>query len=139
MKLSIQVDADWLKKAQGFSQWPDVVKIRLADALVKSLDDLRVSAQYYMMSNFVNATGALENSLVVNPYASPWEGDLYTMSDYAFRREYGFAGKTDSLGRLYRDDFGIAYMHYALAEEVENIYLNYEDAIMLSFKDLGFY
>lgn len=136
MKLTVAYDAASMERARQIQFWPTALKIRLREALVASLSDLHLAAVSEMDTLFLNPSGELAGSLKESPY-SELEGDLYTLDPKAFRREYGFSGKTDRLGRYYANDPGISYMHLAVDDSYVYIQNNYELAIIKAFHDIG--
>lgn len=65
-------------------------------------------------TNWMNPTGTLDTSFTVlaRPYGAEAGSDL----PYSRRREFGFSGKTDRLGRYYAHDPGAFYMQKTLQD-----------------------
>lgn len=74
-------------------------------------------------------SGALHDS--IHPIvSSPTHGEVVSDLPYSRRREYGFSGMTDSLGRYFANDPGRFYMTDALAGNAAEIEQDFEYAIM---------
>ncbi|MGH7748879.1 MAG: hypothetical protein ACREQ5_29570 [Candidatus Dormibacteria bacterium] len=84
----------------------------LSKATSLSLDGIESAAQTYMWGTFINPTGPLEDAFEKS--IEDGIGVLANTSPYALRRNDGFSGMTDSLGRYYPSDPGIHYMEFAL-------------------------
>jgi hypothetical protein len=69
---------------------------------------LQAESQIYMWVKFNQPTGPLEESIEID-VPDAYTGIVYSESPYAWRREEGFSGKTDSLGRYYAKDPGIHF------------------------------
>lgn len=85
---------------------------QIEHALDLSMDGIISAAQAYMWATFINPTGPLEDA-----FEKTIEGTTGVISNsmpYAWRREEGFSGRTDVLGRYYPYDPGIHYMQFAL-------------------------
>jgi hypothetical protein len=125
-----------MRIAQRFVTWPLFFEPRMEWATTESLDDLRVEAQNWMEAHFMNPTGDLSDSLEME-VDSPFEGWMGTYSPYGRRRNWGFSGMTDSLGRYYPLDPGIAWAENAIANAFPHIQNNYELAAIQAFQDVG--
>ena len=103
----------------------------LLDATGKSLEAVQSYAVDYMESTFMNPTGELEGAFyqVIELVGSSIEGKLINPSAYAWRRDRGFSGMTDSLGRYFPYDPGIEYAETALAAEIPAIEHYFSDAV----------
>jgi hypothetical protein len=124
----LQFDPASVARIRKILEFDALLQVNFLEAMNTSLDWLEISAQARMWAEFQNPTGALEGAFEKTIYG--WdEGELANPSPYAFRREYGFSGMTDSLGRFYAYDPGIAYMHGAIVDEYDNIQLNFQVAL----------
>lgn len=86
--------------------------------------------------NWQNPTGALSDSIhFIQTSATYFEigSDL----PYANRREYGFSGMTDSLGRYYANDPGAYYMQTSLDNSLPEAAALYEAAIEAALVELA--
>lgn len=112
-----------------FLGMPFVFESAMTRAQEESADILISSMQGNMA--WENPTGALEASLASRPTGVPFETMVGPDTPYDRRREYGFSGMTDSLGRYYANDPGKPYVEPAFTENVEivgGIYSNELDA-----------
>src|SRR5260370_32190029 len=103
VSFSYTIDPNALAKIKQFAGWKSVLEVELLKAHKKGTESLQDAAKANM--NWKHPSGKLEGSLkprVENPYAS-WMG---TDLPYAKRRNYGFSGKSDSLGRYFAHDPG---------------------------------
>ena len=110
--------------------------VHMWDAGKASLEALEREAVDYMDARFINPTGALADSLERQMFSYD-EGHLATNMPYARRREWGFSGMTDSLGRYYPNDPGIGYMEAAIRLAAPDITTYYETAINQTVLDMG--
>lgn len=134
--LHIGFDPASAARAKNLLQFRAALDQRLLVAHKESLGYLETEAQTYMWSEFKDPQGPLENAFEQEVYG-PGLSELSNWSPYAFRRNYGFVGMTDSLGRFYRDDFGIAYMEYAIKESLDTIQNEFAYAVSMAFSDVG--
>ncbi len=134
--LSLGFDPASMARIKGIEAFNLTLQRRLRDAMAWSIDDLEQEATAYMWSEFQNPQGPLEDAFEQNVYG-PYKAELVNPSPYAYRRNYGFTGQTDSLGRFYRYDWGIGFMEYALKEQLSTIQENFQVAIDLAFIDVG--
>jgi hypothetical protein len=121
--ISLGFDADSIARMKAIAGWEVVFRGQLFIAMQDSLDALELAAQGIMQSEFKNPTGVLagnfDKSIPVSN-AEETVGMLSNDSPYAWRRDRGFVGMTDSLGRHYNDE-GIEYMEKALAQKQSSI------------------
>jgi phage gpG-like protein len=65
--------------------------------------------------NWKNPSGDLEDSIATDSSVpNNWTAIVGTSLPYGRRREFGFSGLTDSLGRYFKDDPGKPYLQPAL-------------------------
>jgi hypothetical protein len=88
---------------------------------------LVTSAQTKTWEVFANPTGRLAGSIYFY-VVSPVEMIVAVGVPYGARREYGFSGMTDALGRYYPYDPGKPYLQPALDEDVPLIQTVFEAA-----------
>lgn len=98
----------------------------LAEAM-QDVVDLLVQAERDAM-HWKHPTGRLEASMT-GLVDSPYQGQAGSDLPYARRREFGFSGMTDSLGRYYAYDPGAFYMTRALADHEQDIAVRFEQAV----------
>lgn len=101
------LDAASIAEIKGFAGW----QVILANELDKALD---IDAQMFNVAvvaaqRWKNPTGALEGSFYFFT-SDRMERTITTDSPYARRRNEGFSGMTDSLGRFYAHDPGAFFM-----------------------------
>lgn len=97
-------------KLQGVSQ---VLGAEMRKAMVDIQGNLMISAVSFM--HWKNPSGKLEQSIFKDSRViGNWQTIVGTKKPYASRREYGFSGMTDSLGRYYKDDPGQGFMESSL-------------------------
>lgn len=97
-------------KQNSLSYWTGV-------ALKDSLTEIKDATSSFATSQFKNPTGAMEDQFYGQ--VTSWDfpviaGIVANDSPYAARRDWGFSGMTDSLGRYYPDDPGIFFMEGVL-------------------------
>ena len=85
---------------------------------------------------FANPTGTLANTITAW-MPSNTEVDVEALVQYDRRREYGFTGMTDSLGRTYKFDPGKPYMHPALDDNRPIIEALMTDAVVAALGRLA--
>lgn len=104
-----------------FSQFDGILKKHLAIATGKSAGLIGDFQVQYMWANFHDPTGPLEDSVSVRmvseymAFIGPDPGEAASV--YAARRNWGFSGMTDILGRFFSYDPGIYYAE----ESIEDI------------------
>jgi len=104
-----------------------------------SLELLQNYAVDFMYANFMNAQGTLESAFVqtITPGMDEITGELANPESYANRREYGFSNRSDSLGRYFAVDEGIAYMETTLANNEQAVFDLFVEATKLKLATLG--
>lgn len=137
MKVSL-LSSD-LAKLRAFDGWQAVLQQYLFNATQDNIDDIEVYAQGYMYSTFKDPQGPLENNFTQDKAVSgrTVTGQLINDSPYAWRREEGFSGKTDSRGRFYQNDPGIHYMSETLLDKTPDIFTRYQQAISDALAELS--
>jgi hypothetical protein len=122
-KLNIEVDPVSLvefSRVQNAGMFQSSVQ----QALERSSVVLETTATGFMWDHFQNPTGELENSWVTG--VLDWnQAYLDNTADYARRRNFGFSGHTDALGRFYPVDEGIAWAENSIemaTPEIEGIF-----------------
>lgn len=97
-------------RLQGFSA---LLNSEITSALARSGQILVSAAEANTWRVFANPTGQLASSIYFY-VVSPSEVAVAVGVPYGARREYGFSGKTDSLGRFYANDPGKPYLQPAV-------------------------
>ena len=138
--ISVGFDAASMTKIDLLLGWVSsfrgTYEMFLEQAGLESLQALHLSAENYMWTTFMNPTGPLEDSLQ-EQMETPYRGWMGSDSPYARRRNWGFSGMTDSLGRYYPDDPGIEYMEYAITDMTPEITGYYIKAINSALVFMG--
>lgn len=112
IELTASLDAASMANVEKLLEFDSLFEPAIHTAIDLSMDGIIAAAQTYMWATFINPTGPLENAFEKNI-----EGEIGIISNptiYAQRRNDGFSGQTDSLGRYYPYDPGIHYMEFAL-------------------------
>lgn len=137
IKLSITSNA--LGVVGQLAGFQAVLASHLLEAEKLSLDAVQNEAVNYMFSTFQAPTGQLEGAFyqVIEEGIGSIEGQLINPESYAWRRERGFSGMTDSLGRFFPDDPGIAYMEHSLDDQIPTIEQYFSDALDATITEMG--
>jgi hypothetical protein len=139
--MKIKVTVPQLAELRQFDNWKDTLQKYLIDATHDGLGDLEIYTQNYMYATFINPeAGTLETNFTqdVEETGNGVKGYLINDSPYAWRREQGFSGKTDSLGRFYPNDPGIAYMANTVLMKDDDMVLIYERAVSDALDELAY-
>jgi hypothetical protein len=134
--INVAFDAASLRSVERFAEFQGFFDMRLYEAGEASLEALNREAYSYMWATFQNPTGPLEDSLGFE-METPYQGWMGSDSAYARRRNWGFSGMTDALGRYYANDPGIEYMEHAIEAATPDITGYYKTAINQTVLDLG--
>ena len=88
-------------------------------------------------TSFANPTGTLMRG-ITGYVETPWRGivGVGQQVPYARRREYGFSGMTDALGRTYTDDPGAMYLHQGLENSRTFIRSAFFGATQLAIREM---
>lgn len=139
--MKIKVTVPQLAELRQFDGWGAVLQKYLWNATHDGLDDLQIYTQNYMYATFINAeAGTLESNFTQDTSVSgrTIKGYLINDSPYAWRREEGFSGKTDSRGAFYPSDPGIAYMANTVLMKDDDMVLIYERAVSDALDELAY-
>lgn len=119
--LSLSLDPDSLKIISDFqnSNFRPLLESNLTYAMNYAVSTLMDSMRSNMDAGFMNPTGALEDSMT--PNVTPYLSTITMGEPYDWRREEGFSGMTDSLGRFYPNDPGIHYAAKAMSKNKTTI------------------
>jgi hypothetical protein len=138
--LSVIVDPAVLARAQSMQNWQPTLQAELAPAIDVSLQNMATSAIGFCYANFMNPGGALESNFTTQGpmiQGNAVLGYLVNDSPYAWRREFGFSGMTDRLGRYYANDPGIAYMENTLMADMSMALQNVQAAVQAALAKVG--
>lgn len=86
--------------------------------------------------DWMQPTGALEDSMQIMSQ-SPYELEVGSPLPYSRRREFGFSGMVDSLGRYYPHDPGAYYLEAAAYQEGQNVLVLIEEAAQRAWARIG--
>ncbi len=86
-----------------------------------------IVAQLPSNMHWKKPTGALAGSFSVRPHTGGAEGG--TDLPYGRRREFGFSGRTDSLGRYYANDPGAFYIQTTITQLGDKVLEPYIEAL----------
>lgn len=110
--------------ARTMQNWPPVLEKHVMQAMKFSIMGLQSDAQ----SKAPYLSGALQDS--IQPYYfSAFKAMVYSDLPYSWRREEGFSGMTDSLGRYYPNDPGAHYMRKSLSRNKRIIKAAFESEV----------
>lgn len=137
MNISILMDARSMATIGKLKDWQPAT--RYYNAMSDSLAGIENTVTNYMYATFKNPQGDLEGAWqqTITPGKGGIEGALANPLPYAWRRDRGFSGRTDSLGRYFANDPGIEYAEYALDAETPNVLARFLQATHDSLNDLG--
>lgn len=118
--LSISFDQQSMKEIVAFAGFGTLLSEEVQAALKQAGDLITQAAVANTWEVFANPTGALASTLGV-VVDSPFEIIVGSSSPYAARREYGFSGQTDSLGRYFANDPAKPYLQPALDDNQQAV------------------
>lgn len=136
MNISILMDSASLAKLEKMAGWHPGTEFHTA--MEDSLGLLQNEAVNFMFATFKDPQGDLEGAFIqtITPEAQGIEGKLENPLAYAWRREKGFSGMTDAIGRYYALDEGIAYMLHSLTTQKAAIKQRWYDAVQATLSSL---
>jgi len=100
-------------------------------ALMESAVAIEQAAQANTWAVFANPTGELADSIHAI-LLGPTEAAVEVGVPYGMRREYGFSGMTDSLGRYYAYDPGKPYMQPAADDSHDAVATFFTEAVYIA-------
>lgn len=109
MNFSASFDPASLKQIAALAGLNILLTPEVQAAMSQGGDLFIAGMQAEMAAKFKNPTGTLAGSLQ-KIITSPFEIQVGSPLPYAWRRDQGFSGMTDRLGRYYPHDPGIAYV-----------------------------
>lgn len=134
--LSVGFDEASLGAIAHMAQFSVFLESEIAPTLQKIGDDIAYDAIVNTWAVFANPTGELASTI----QAIPTDGmsiSIGSDSPYAARREFGFTGMTDSLGRTFTNDPGKPYLEPALTANEDKIMQAMGLAIAEGFAQMG--
>ena len=126
--LNVVLDDASILAAARMANFETLLYPNLTIAMGESLDDIEFHAQEWMYGHFMNPLGPLEEAFTKHVYGG-YSAELWNDLPYAQRRNYGFSGMYDSLGRFYPYDPGIAWAENAVANSYYDVDLNFKVAV----------
>ena len=118
--LRVALDPATLVMLSHMADWEARAIPNFVLAMGRTVDIVEGEAQAWMWSHFINPTGRLENDFTKDVFG-PYDAELVNMSLYGQRRNYGFSGMTDALGRYYPSDPGIEWAENAIANSYPKV------------------
>ena len=113
VSINLGFDAASLERLSRLTEFDMMLALFFGEAMATSLDELEAASQAMMAAGFKNPTGVLETAFRKR-VSNPFRAILGNYLPYAQRRNYGFSGMTDSLGRFYPHDPGIEWAEGAV-------------------------
>ena len=107
----------------------------LADEMAAAMTDIEIMLVDDVMGSmhWQNPTGDLEDSILTDSSSSTWSAKIGSALPYTQRRERGFSGMTDSLGRYYPDDPGAFFLEDTLDADTDYINQRIQQAVQAMF------
>lgn len=127
--LTLSLDPDSLQIISDFqnSNFKPLLESNLTTAMNYAVSTVMDSMRSNMDAGFMNPQGPLEDSMT--PNVTPYLSTITMGEPYDWRREEGFSGMTDSLGRFYPNDPGIHYASKTLSQNKTTISDAFSNAI----------
>lgn len=133
---SLGFDPGSLQELVRLGGFKALLSPEITSALTQAGIILVQTAQLNTWQVFTNPTGALADT--IHFYVqSPSQVVLMVDSPYGRRREWGFSGMTDSLGRYYANDPGKPYVAPALNQQQQEIMKLIEQAVRKTLQKVG--
>lgn len=133
---SFSFDSASLQAIRGITGFSAFLDPAMLIGMQAAVDLLQADARSYMYATFQNPQGALEDA-VDKDVPDSYTGTVFNESPYAWRREEGFSGMTDSLGRFYPNDPGIHYFATTLAQDTPQLEAIFAGAVTSAASQLG--
>ena len=114
--MQFSYDPFTLRELDALAMLPEDMRIETDAALFEGAKIFAQQAIDNTWAGFKNPTGELAGGIVA---IMEGQGSAIVISEvaYAWRREEGFSGRTDSLGRYFPHDPGIHYMQNAFDDK----------------------
>lgn len=100
-EINAHMDLASLDRLHAFENYVVYLEPALLNSMDIGISMLQAAATDYMYAVFINPTGPTENDSWEVDVQGPYLAILGNTAPQAQRLEYGFSGKTDSLGRTY--------------------------------------
>lgn len=136
--MQIRLSTNASEVSDKLMTFPAILHGQLFDAVGRGLDAMQQYAVDYMYANFKNPQGPLESAFyqVIEDTGDGVKGELINPESYAWRREKGFVGQYDSLGRGPFSDVGIAYMEHTVEDQTSVIVGIFTDSVGQAFAEI---
>lgn len=118
------------------AQFSTFLDNEIAPTLQKIGEDIAYDAITNTWAVFANPSGKLASTIQAIP-VDAMSIEVGSDSPYAARREFGFSGMTDSLGRTFENDPGKPYLEPALTANEDKIMQAMGAAMAEAFAQLG--
>jgi hypothetical protein len=133
-EFSLSFSPESIAEIARFATFPVLLSNEVQSAMQQG-GDLLVPAIRGAM-NWQNPTGALEES--IHPITdSPYEIQIGSDLPYARRRNWGFSGQADSLGRYYANDPGMYFMENGMQSQQQAVLQLIDAAVNRALAKLG--
>ena len=123
----ITLDAATLQEIARIASWEVALGQQMIAAQTQNMYDLEHLAQDWMWTHFKNPTGRMEEAF--DFLVDGRQARLENTVPYSQRRNYGFSGRTDALGRFYPHDPGILWAENAAQLSIPYVEKNVRGAI----------
>lgn len=134
--LSLSFSPQSLSEIARFYSFGVFLSDEMAVAMKEAGDVLTAAAVANTWSVFAHPTGNLASG--IHPVLdSPFEVQVMADVIYSHRREYGFQGMTDSLGRSFPNDGAKPYLQPALDDNEQSVLALIESAAERAFGRMG--
>lgn len=134
---SVTLDAASVARMAALINCAPIFTAYYSAAMNACVNRVATKAKQNTADRFADPTGTLMRG--INGYViSPFEGvvGVGQQVPYARRREFGFNGMTDALGRTYTNDPGFFYLRDALEDSRPFIASAFRGAAQLAIRDI---
>lgn len=135
MNFTASLDPASLSEIARMYGFATLLEPEVQAALMIGAQKIAETAQENTWQVFENPTGTLSGSMFAD-YSSPYEVQVGVGVPYGRRREYGFIGFVDSLGRVGKDR-ARPYLQPAMEANEQEVLGLIEDAVDAAFSFLG--
>lgn len=133
---TLSFDQRSLSEIAQFAGFGVFLSDEMAAAMQQAGDILTSAAVANTWSVFANPTGNLASG--IHPVLdSPFEVQVMADVVYSHRREYGFQGMTDSLGRTFPNDVAKPYLRPALDDNQQAVLQIIDEAVARALGRIG--
>lgn len=136
MELRMSLAPESISEIAQLAGFAALLEPEVQAAMQEGAKTVAEAAQAKTWEVFDHPTGDLAGTIEPET-ASPFEVQVVVGSPYGHRREVGFSGQTDSLGRFYADDPAKPYLAPALAEHEQDVLLDVENAVADALDRVG--